>query len=459
MGLVSHLKTKLTRFYTNQSGSVMVYVALAAIPVVGVVGVALDSARGYMVRSHLIESLDAAALAAGRSLNQEDIQTDVTRFFNLNFKQNYMGAVITGPTATYNEDNNTIKVEASAEIKTSFMNVLGKDKLTVSSSSTITRDTRGMELTLVMDNTGSMAHNGKIDTMKLAAKTLLNILYGEKDELDDFWISVVPYAASINIDNTNFDWLKNYNPTDYSSYQWMGCVEARDTPNDQNDVKPSHDPFNPYLWEKSDDNQWSKKKASTTTTSKGPNKACAQEIQPLTPYRSLVEASINKMSPVSGGGTIGSLGLVWGWRTISPNWRGIWQDTDVSLPLDYNTKQMDKVAIMLTDGVNQIVRSDVDGSHYTSYGRVGWGRLDGATNIYDAKDVINSRFSSICESMKDEGIIIYTITFQLNDTTTQNLYKNCATSNSHYFNSPSNEELEDAFIKIGSALSNLRISQ
>ena len=72
-------------FCTDNSGSIMVYVSLAVIPIIGFIGVAIDSARGYMVRSHLVESLDAAALAAGRSLTQEAIQTDVTRFFELNF--------------------------------------------------------------------------------------------------------------------------------------------------------------------------------------------------------------------------------------------------------------------------------------------------------------------------------------------------------------------------------------
>ena len=49
------------------------------------------------------------------------------------------------------------------------------------------------------------------------------------------------------------------------------------------------------------------------------------------------------MKPWRRGGTTGNLGLVWGWRTISPNWRGPWGDAD--LPLDYKHRLMEKVVV------------------------------------------------------------------------------------------------------------------
>ena len=447
-------------FCTDNSGSIMVYVSLAVIPIIGFIGVAIDSARGYMVRSHLVESLDAAALAAGRSLTQEAIQTDVTRFFELNFKDNYMGAALIGPTATYNPDDNTIIVTASAEINTTFMGIFGHETLNISSSTTITRDTRGMELVLIMDNTGSMQHNDKLETMKSSAQNLIEILYGEEETLDDFWVSVVPYSASVNIGNENFDWLQNYDPSAYNPTVWKGCVEAREAPYDQDDTVPNDQLFDPYFYPFSIyDNYWITVREGFDWGyyQRGPNKSCGQAIQPLTANRSDIDGALEDMVYWNGGGTLGNLGLVWGWRTISPKWRGLWQGTDVSLPLDYNTKQMDKVAIMLTDGVNQFVPGWVDGSDYTAYGRIGWERL-GTSSTSEGADIIDGRLSTVCEAMKEEGIILYTITFQLSDEDTQDLYRNCATSENHYFNSPSNDELRETFIRIGTALSNLRIS-
>jgi hypothetical protein len=72
---------------------------------------------------------------------------------------------------------------------------------------------------------------------------------------------------------------------------------------------------------------------------------------------------------------------------------------------------------------------------------------------------INNRMLAVCNSMKTEGIIIFAITFRLNNNATQDLYRNCATSPAHYFDSPSNDELQDVFHEIGNELTNLRLAQ
>jgi hypothetical protein len=73
--------------------------------------------------------------------------------------------------------------------------------------------------------------------------------------------------------------------------------------------------------------------------------------------------------------------------------------------------------------------------------------------------VINDRMLELCAAMKAQDIILYTITFQVTSTTTQNLYRSCATDGDHYFNSPSNSQLEEAFEQIADELSNLRIAE
>ena len=88
------------------------------------------------------------------------------------------------------------------------------------------------------------------------------------------------------------------------------------------------------------------------------------------------------MKPWRRGGTTGNLGLVWGWRTLSPKWRGLWGDAD--LPLDYGTDFMDKVVVIMTDGNNTFYACPTPStrratyspairttpSDYTAYGRL-----------------------------------------------------------------------------------------
>ncbi len=77
-----------------------------------------------------------------------------------------------------------------------------------------------------------------------------------------------------------------------------------------------------------------------------------------------------------------------------------------------------------------------------------------------ARQELDDRMANTCALMKAEGIIIWTLTFgSTPNSSTQDLYRNCATSNAHYFHAPTNAELADAFRTIGTALSNLRIAE
>jgi hypothetical protein len=42
---------------------------------------------------------------------------------------------------------------------------------------------------------------------------------------------------------------------------------------------------------------------------------------------------------------------------------------------------------------------------------------------------------------------------------TKDLYRSCATSPAHYFDSPLNDDLQDVFHEIGNELTNLRLAQ
>ncbi len=98
-------------------------------------------------------------------------------------------------------------------------------------------------------------------------------------------------------------------------------------------------------------------------------------------------------------------------------------------------------------------------SQYTGYGYLSDGRLGTTTSTLAAIDTLNDRTAETCENIKAKNIILYTITFQVNDQNTINLFSNCATSPSHFFNSPSNADLTEAFKTIATELRTLHISR
>lgn len=75
--------------------------------------------------------------------------------------------------------------------------------------------------------------------------------------------------------------------------------------------------------------------------------------------------------------------------------------------------------------------------------------------------VDNSKFAQICTNMKTDGIAIYTVAFDVTDSTVKTLLKNCASSPSNYFTATDTASLTTAFhdIAISININNLRISQ
>ncbi|MGI9434169.1 MAG: pilus assembly protein TadG-related protein [Geminicoccaceae bacterium] len=539
------------RFATNDRGAVVAIIALAIIPIFAAIGLAIDIGRGYLLQSKLSYAIDSAGLAGGRAFDTDNRLDDVIMFFEANFADGHAGASLAegSPSVTFDDQNNTILVEATATLPTNFLSIAGIDEMTVSARSVIQREMRGMELVLVMDNTGSMRGSGKMGTMKDAAADLVDILYGDRETVPNFWVGVVPYAATVNIGAQHTDWLTHqtydadaawhaadpdgserfgYHPDHFQPTSWKGCVEARTYPNDSNDETSAEEAWYPHLWrttldafdnphhdpdaapyDETDpdtwgehlngDNQWNPdgsladlaEENSAQNDGTGPNLGCGPAITPLVSEKTTIQDAIEEMLPWHRGGTMANLGLAWGWRVLSPKWQGLWGgDSPAELPLAYETPSMEKVVILLTDGVNQWYdwpgakktidgedhysglpgnnkyygsyddefKADWPGADYTAYGRLSEGRL-GTTSNGGAKNEVNDRMLELCESMKAEDILLYTITFRLTDSATRSLYENCATSPDHYFDSPSNSDLQQVFVEIANELSNLRIAE
>jgi Flp pilus assembly protein TadG len=538
----------LRRLLQDQRGALMAIVGLAIIPLFAVVGLAIDSGRGYMLRSKLSYAIDAAGLAGGRAFDTDLREEDIAMFFEANFPDGYMGSELLPdhPIVTIDDEANTITIQASATIPTHFMRVAGVHEMTVSARTVIQRELRGMELVLVMDNTGSMRTNGGMDAMKPAATELIEILYGDRETVPQFWVGVVPYVASVNIGTQHEDWLTGYDADDYLPTEWKGCVEARTFPNDSNDAPPDVELWRPYRWattlnqypnpwhnpsagsfSASDrttwgpyipgDNQWDPAGAEAAlkldndlyqNRGTGPNLGCGPAITPLVASKTTILNAIDEMAPWHRGGTMANLGLAWGWRVISPRWRGWWDgDLPDELPLDYEEQNMEKVVILLTDGNNEwydwpgpkttnnatnaatncgegstvvplgglpgdnnakgtsatstcgILRSTYPGGDYNAYGRLSEGRL-GTTSKPTANAILDDRMLDMCETMKAQGIIIYTLTFGPSpDAGTKTLFETCATEPEMYFHSATSATLQQAFVQIADELSALRIAE
>lgn len=448
------LRSKLSLFIKEECGSTMIIVGLSFLALVGSTGIAIDMARAQLAQSKLSSSLDAAGLAAGSTVSTANLTSEATKYLNANY-QDYMSSDITDFTVSVNSDQTIITLSATAELPTTFMKIFGISSVTVRADSEITRAVSGLELVLVLDNTGSM-EGTKIADLKVAAHELINILYGNKETVDDLYIGLVPFAQAVNIGSTRTSWMDTtyLSSLNWGITSWGGCVDARSGSYDRTDDPPSVQKFLAYYWPDDSNNDWRRDDGSyrSITSTRGPNKYCSQRVTPMTTSKTTIRAGIDAMT--TNGNTHVNLGAVWGWRMLSPRWRGLWggeMDTH-SLPLDYNTPRMNKAVIIMTDGDNTMSNSS-----HTAYWYLRDGKL-GTTTQSTAEARLDSRLSTVCTSMKNNNILVYTIGFGNPGTTISNLLRNCATQTDWYFDSPTSTELNQAFRAIGDSLSNLRVS-
>lgn len=450
--LLARLRSGVGRVLADRRGGAAVFLVVALVPLVGTVGLAVDSSVGYLLRSRLSKSLDAAGLAAGRAAFDSNSEALARSYFDANFGAG-SAAAVTGFTFTVDSTMHFARLTAQAETSTYFMKIFGQEKMVVSASTEIERETTGMELALVLDNTGSMA-GSKFTTMRNAALDLVGTLYGTDSTIENLWVSVVPFVTSVNIGTANKAWIKATDParstpatswskTGSTSVVWAGCVKARANPLDTSETPPSGGLFSSYRWE------GSLPKGFTDL-----NLDCPAEILPLTDTRSTVDAALNKMAVAPGySGTATNFGLVWGWRTLSPLWRGLWSGSAAKLPLDYDTDMMKKVVVVLTDGENQLL--------YNQYGGFGLPSSQGFTATEQSTPVLNTRMQTICDAMEAKNIQIFTIMFGMVDTpkskVAKKLLEDCKSSDGMFFDAVTNADLVKAFKTIGGQLANLRI--
>lgn len=441
----------------GQKGSVLVTVAFAMIAMAGATGLAVDIGRAQLAQAKLSSALDAAGLAAGSNLNTQDAEAEVNKYLDANFGD-YMSTTLTNVTVNVNESNTVISLSADGYINTTFMNYFGYENVPINATAEITRATTGLEVVLALDNTGSMGNSG-IAALKTASTDLVNILFGD-GTASNLYVGLVPFAQAVNVGSDKTSWV-NAGSFNWGTTTWGGCVDARHTGRDQTDDPPSSEMLNKYYWPDDGNNDWAScrtRRGVTTctyniTSSQGPNKGCSQRLLEMTSDQSAVLAAIDTMN--DDGYTHINLGAVWAWRMLSPRWRGLWggeMDTE-GLPLDYNTPKMNKAVVLMTDGTNTMNNSVRTAYWYPSDARLG------TTSTSAAATELDRRTRVVCDAMKANNIIIYTVGFNNPGASSEALLEYCASQPEFYFDSPTSADLAAAFRTIGDSLSNLRVSK
>ncbi len=437
------------------SGAVAITFGFMLPLIVGSAGMAVDLSKAYLVKNRLCQALDAAALAVSTSTGDRQALEDL---LNAYIQANHNPSDNLGQIHSVSLDMNgeVIKAEASADVITHFMGVLGNDDITVYCTTEVIREVRGLEVVMVVDNTGSMSSNNNIEALRVAAANFVNILFDRTTDEDSVKIGIVPYVATVNVgpyglglDEDGFFYdtpfvnnplVLDFDQSDFNA--WHGCVLARENPDDTMDA-----PDNTWRWDmwrhdfsRSSNYSW-RENAAWYNYNYGPNYDCNRNyIQPLTSDRLQLLDKIDDF--YASGYTHGNAGMVWGYRVLSPGFPfregSAWED-----------EEWQKAVLMMTDGINTVPPS------YGAYG----GYLDYVAEGIGTNE-LNRRFEDVCNRLREEGVLVYTITFTSGvNATTRGYYERCATQPSNYYNAPSQADLIQAFERISTELANIHISR
>jgi Flp pilus assembly protein TadG len=500
---------------TAEAGSTALMFGLSTVPLMLALGVAIDFGNHVRAYSNLQVAADAAALAAARSEGTLSTKTQVAQhYFDAN-----LGKFATGYGASMGLSDSTgkVTVTASLTVPNYIMKLVRPSSDTISVTSEVTKEANGLEVVLVFDNTGSMAQNSRLTTLKQAARDFTNILFGDRATSTTLKVAIVPFSGGVNVGpaNQNKFWIdrngatsisiKNFNLAGWHNWRawtsltnrtWNGCVETRSGNYGFDDTTPSTGQpetlFTPYFapdepgnagssvtlrdssnvnntyynsWRNDsttgsnmDARQRSPAKytnASVSSTAQGPSHNC--QIAPITPLvgtKQTVLDAIDAMVP--NGSTVIPEGLAWGLRVLSPT-------EPFTEGTAFNDNKIRKALILLTDGENDVGSSgsalpNHNKSWYSAVGYIAQNRL-GTTSFSTFHSTLDAKTAQVCNLIKTNGVIVYSFAYAVSNTNAKNMIRNCASSPEKYFDPPSNAALVQSFNQIAAELRNLYLSR
>ena len=252
------------RFRKNQQGSFAVVFALLLIPLLGVVGVAIDYSRAFEMRLKLADALDAGVLAVGAQPNISQaaafkiINDWIVAQLGDQYPEHWqLDSVTLG-------NDGIVNASASGTVNTTLARIVGVTQMPITVTTQAIRSLGKVEVVLVLDNTGSMK-GSKLTKLKGAAKSLVDDLVNATKDPNDLKIALVPFSQTVNVGSQyqNASWMDNqaessihddiftkanggvYPGTNrftlFSAMNvgWGGCVESRPYPYDVTEAPPT----------------------------------------------------------------------------------------------------------------------------------------------------------------------------------------------------------------------------
>jgi Flp pilus assembly protein TadG len=451
----------LQRLLGDVRGAVAPLASLFIMVLAPLSGMAVDYVYAESAKRALQEAVDSALLAVARAnpSSQAEIDRIGARFFAANLDERYDFKNVS--LRITRVDDGSYRGGATGDVSLFFSGLFGQSGMTAGVDGSVNLNLTDLEVVLALDTTGSMMGQ-KLTGLKTAANGFITAM----SRGDNVRTGIVPFARYVNIGMGNRNAPGFDIPADSRScrqemvWENYNCRNCRRTPRSGT----CYNDGTPYTCTWTDtqcdcdrrqvqrtvcNNQtWNgcvgSRPEPFNTRDDNPNvkipgllnRSCGAPLTRLTRNESQLRASINGL--VATGETYIPSGLSMGWATLSHRI----PFADGSDPSATGNRNLLRAIVLMTDGANTASKRSGRPDHEGS-------------NVGDANAVTRQ----LCENIKGDDVLLFTVAFEVNDASIKNLLRSCATAPAYAFEANNSAQLNDAFEDIAVALSRLRLTE
>ncbi|NSY37614.1 TadE/TadG family type IV pilus assembly protein [Leisingera sp. ANG59] len=341
--LILRCRDKVKGFLREEDGVLAKPMIITLLLMLAAGGMGVDLMRMERDRTTLQYTLDRAVLAAADLDQQQDPATVIQEYLTKAGLADYYSEPEVEQSLGYKSVESTINATFPAHL----LKFAGVGDLPVYANSRAEETIGAVEISMVLDISGSMSRNNRLVNLKAAAHSFVDQITQNTD-IDNLSISIIPYATQVNVGEALLSKYTNVT----QEHNYSHCVNfikdqfsKHTLPRDENLERTAH--FDTFTYSE-----------NMISTPVCPTRDGSQ-ILPLTNNAALLHEHIDKLT--ASGNTSIDIGMKWGSALLDPTARGVVNDliadgvidaSFVDRPTDYGSGDTLKIIVLMSDGQN-----------------------------------------------------------------------------------------------------------